>query len=741
MAYPAAVPAEEEVETLPEQQEVDPIEIAREEAAKAEMDKAVEDALIQLLKDARDEDRFIRDYQLITWKRLEYYWNNILDIFLDPVSNDWRVPNWAELEEEGEVAPRLINIYRPHGESIVAALSVAVPTCIFHPDDPDNPDDVEASKAYRSIVEMLQMHNKAPMLLIRALTIMFNQGTIFAYNYYHKDPKYGTFSKPTVELKDLELFEAYCPECGSPLDGGLMGNQEQSYSCSECGYEGPAEVNPTSEKLPQIVGFDHTPKGTIKQDLYSPLNVKIPAFVRDQPSCGYLLLEFAQSVGLLRSIFRSVAEKIDSKYDQTWESFAKLPLIYLGQMPQNAANVSCLWLRPFQFWQYDISKKEVILELEKRFPDGCYAIFINDEFIEAIAENMDEHWTISDNPLGEFIHARPLGENLATIQDIRAELVEIEVQTAEHGIPETFADGAVLDFSRYGEGRSKPGMITQVKPKAGKSISDAFYSSKPAILSQEISPLKQQMDQDAQFITGDFPSVYGGPATGGSKTAAEYTKSSAVALQRLGNYWKILCAFWTNLQSRSAVEYANVVKELNQDVNYSKKVGDNFINVWIRASSLTGKIGRVEPEASEQLPSSWAQKQEMIIKLLTLGVPEILSVLTHPMNAGMMKMATGLNDIYVPGEDDRIRQFKEFQMMSQGVPVPINELVDNHEVHLQVLQAILEGQQGEVLEDQARAICLQHFNEHLMVLSQKAEQEAGAAPEGEKDNGGRTQGN
>lgn len=692
-------------------------------------DKEIEDALYDLLKQARDEDRFVRDTQLLQWKRLEYYWNNILDIFLDPASLDWRVPNWAELEEEGEVAPRLINIYRPHGESIVAALSVAIPSIIFHPDDADNPDDVEAAKAYRSITDLLALHNNASMLLIRAIVILFNQGTIFGYNYYHKDPKYGSLSSPRIEVKDIEVFEVHCPSCGAALDagtvqGGMVPQGEESYSCQECGFQGPVERDITTEPIPQIVGFDKTPKGSIKQQLYSGLNVKIPAYVQDAESCGYLLLEFSQSVGLLRSIFKEVAKDINPKAnDQTWESFSKLPLQYLGQMPDNAANVSCLWLRPFQFWNYDVEKIEIIKELEKRFPDGCYAIFINDTFMEAHSENMDEHWTISDNPLGSFIYAKALGENLATIQDLRASLVEIEMQTAEHGIPETFADGSVLDFTKYGEGRARPGMMTQVKPKPGKSIGDAFFSTKSAILSQEIDPLRQHLDQDAQFVVGDFPSVYGGVSTGGSKTASEYSKSQAAALQRLGTTWKIVNAFWAKFQSRSAVEYANVLKEMNQDVSFSKRADkDSYVNVWIRATSLSGRIGRVEPESSEQLPISWAQKKDVLSQLLTIPVPEILSVILHPRNSGVVKDIMGLPELYVPGEEDRLRQFKEFFIMSQGIPVPTNQLIDNAAVHIEVLRSILEGPQWDQLEENAKQACMMHLQEHMMVAAQQEEQ-------------------
>lgn len=683
----------------------------------------IKGALQDLLKEAREEDRFVRDNQLRTWKRLEYYWNNILDIFLDPVSRDWRVPDWDQLEEDGEIPPRLINIYRPLGEAVVAALSVTIPSIVYHPDDADNPDDQETAKAYRSINGLISSHDDDSMLFLRVLMIMFNQGTVFAYNYYHTDPKFGTFQKNRVELKDISTFQAHCPECGDPLDAGVEGNQEQSYQCQTCGYNGPAETSISSESFPQIVGFDNTPKGTVKREIYSGLNVKVPAYAKDQDNCGYLLLEFAQSAAMLRAIFKDVEGGLDieAKYDNSFESFSKLPIQYLGEQPQNAANVACLWLRPWQFYQLGNNKVTIVNELLKQYPDGCYCIFINDIPMEAHSENMDDHWTISDNPLGSFIYARPLGENLSTVQDIRGQLVEIELQTAEYGIPETFADSKVLDFEKYGAGRAQPGMVTPVKPRAGKSISDAFHTTKSAILSQEIDPLRQHIDQDAQLVSGAFPSVYGGVASGGSKTAAEYSQSKAMALQRLNTTWKITCWFWCKLQSKSAVEYANALKELNRDENFTKLEGNgNFVNVWVKRASLNGKVGKVEPEASEQLPQSWAQKKDLIFQLMTTGIPEVLAVLTHPQNAGLIKSTLGLNELFIPGEDNSIRQYKEFQLLSQGIQVPTNPLVDDEDVHIRVLQHILEGPLGESLAEEGMNASMMHLQMHMESMAQKA---------------------
>jgi len=713
-------------EALPENNEVMNEEIpieSTEEVVEEGVGGPVEEALTEqelsaALKDlllmAREEDRPVRDAYLNVLIRLEYYWNNVLDIFRDELTGQYRVPNWSELEDE--IPPRLINIYRPNGEAIVAALSVAVPGIYFAPDDPDNPDDVQAAKAYRSISELIQVHNSASLQIIKVITTIFNQGTVFGYCYPQSNPKFGTIQTPIVGMVDVTEYQVHCPQCGEPLDAGP--EVQEAYQCPQCGYQGPIEGTPVISQIPQIVGYDETPKSRINQEIFSSKHVKIPAYTTKQQDNGYLLLEFLQSVSMLRSVFQDKANQINSGSTSDWEGFAKIPIIYLDQQPDNAANVSALWLRPWQFWH--LSDSVIVQKLLKKFPSGCYAIFINDEFMTAYDEDMDDMWTISANPMGDNLLMRPLGENLATIQDIRAQLVEIELQTAEYGIPEVFADPRVLDFTKYGASRSKPGMVTKAKAISGKTLAEGFHMNKPAVLSPEIDPLRRQIDQDAQFVSGAFPSVYGGTNSGGSKTAAEYQQSRSAALQRLGTIWKIASDFLAQFQSRSATLYANILRELNQDERFAKREGASYVNVWIRSTMLKGKVGRVEPESSEQLPITWAQKKDAIEKLLATNNEMITGILSHPRNSLLVKEALGLNDIYVPGEDARMRQLAEFNLLMQGIPVPINVEIDNHQVHIETLISVLEGPVAEQLSEEGFQATMEHLMQHKQVMAERA---------------------
>lgn len=726
----------ETADTIPEEiQEIEPAQREEPELNREEVAKALE----SIMNMARLEDIAVRTRYIGICQRLDYYWNNILTAFIEPTTGECRLPDWNKLKDE--LPPRLINIYRPHGEAIVAALSVSIPPIYFHPDDADNPDDIETARAYRSIVELLQLHNDAPMQIIRMIVILFNHGTIFGYNYLHPNPKLGTIKTPKIELKDVTTFDVTCPQCGFIADIPDDVPPEiltQPQECPECGFFGPPEMIERNDQIPQIVGYDESPKSMICQELYSLEHVKIPMYARKQEDCGYLLLEFLQSKAMLRSVFQ---QSLDSSYYDAQLNFLTIPINFFSQMPDNAAPVTCMWVRPWQF--YYLNDDELVKKLIKIFPEGAYAIFVNRTFMAAYPENMDDHWTISPNPMGDTLYARPLGENLATIQDIRAQSVEIKLQTAEFGIPETFADPRVLDFNKYGMSRSQPGMVTQAKALPGKSISDGFHMNKPAILSPEVDSITKEMDQDAQFVTGSYPSIYGGAGTGGSKTAKEYEMSKAAAMQRLGTINKIFNVFFADFEARSATEYANMLKELGLDEKFTKRDGENFINNWIRVSSLQGKIGRCEPEASDQLPVSWAQKKDMWMQLIGMNNEIINSALFHPRNIGIAKEITGLREMYIPGEDDRVRQLQEFQQCAQGMEIPINPELDNNPIHIETLKSLLQSPLRDGLSEIGLQMNMIHLQQHLeleaqQMAKQMAEQKAAeqdSAPGNQPKNG------
>jgi hypothetical protein len=391
-----------------------------------------------------------------------------------------------------------------------------------------------------------------------------------------------------------------------------------------------------------------------------------------------------------------------------------------------------------------------VKSLKEQFPDGAKVVLVNDEFAEACGECLDDHWTITHNPLSDYIHFDPLGLLLVSVQEITNDLISLILQTIEHGIGQTFADPAVLSFNAYRAGEAVPGGIYEATPKSGKSVSDAFHEVKTASLSPEVMPFATNIQNMAQLVSGALPSLFGGNLAGSGETASQYSMSRAQALQRLQNTWKMLTTWWKNIFGKAIPAY---IKEVQEDErNVEKSRDGNFINTFIRKSELEGKIGRVELEANENLPLTWSQQKDVIMQLLQAANPEILAILGAPENLPIIRQAIGLNDFYVPGEEDATKQYDEIKELLQSTPIPnmdpmmpqmpempsvdVDPDYDNHEVEFEIVRKWVVSEDGRIAKvdnpDGYRNVLL-HGKLHKMMMEQEAMMaaQAGVVP-GEK---------
>jgi hypothetical protein len=280
---------------------------------------------------------------------------------------------------------------------------------------------------------------------------------------------------------------------------------------------------------------------------------------------------------------------------------------------------------------------------------------------------LDDCWTLTYNPLSEYIHFDPLGLLLTSVQEITNDLISLILQTIEHGIPQTFADPSTLNFEQYRNTEIAPGAIFPAKAKSGKTLSDGFYTVSTATLSQEVQPFSEQIQELGQFVSGALPSLFGGNQANSSRTAAQYSMSRAQAQQRLQTPWKMINFWWKNIFSKMVPAY---IKTMLEDERVVKQVGDSFVNVVIKKAQMDGKIGNVTVEASDELPHGWAQVHDTLMQLIQTNNPDILQMIGSPENIGILAEAIGLTDFHVPGEDDREKQYEEIQILIKSQPMP-----------------------------------------------------------------------
>lgn len=658
-----------------------------------ELDEETKRLLKQVVDHFDAEDRAVRERQIRVWRRLKLLWENMQHTYYSEVAHDWRIPDWDRQGESQDQAyyDKPVNVFRAYLESIIAALSVTVPPVTCYPDDADNPLDIATAKAGDKIAELIFRHNDVPLLWLHALFIFCTEGMIACYSYPKEDEKYGTYEDRKYEEITEEHEYQMCPICGAEMADKITSNQQRDkYSpddddvpvnnilfnegmdiCPNCARMVIPDLQKSNLQITRLVGITHKPKARICLEAYGGLFVKVPIWARKQEDCTYLIYSYETHYANVLESYPKLRDKISvgvgggaaqGAYDM-YEQWGRLSPQYHGEYPTN--NVTCRhsWLRPAAF---NVLTEEQAEEMKKKFPNGAKVVMVNDCVADACNEALDDCWTLTYNPLSDYIQFDPLGLLLTSVQDITNDLMSLVLQTIEHGIPQTFADPKVLNFNAYRNSEVIPGGIYPATPKSGKPLGEGFYEVKTATLSAEVLPFANKVQEVGQLVSGALPSLFGGQVSG-SRTASEYSMSRAQALQRLQTTWKMLTVWWKQIFGKVIPMYIDEMKDDERSVQ--KDEFGNFINVFIRRAELEGKIGSVELEANENLPITWSQQKDAIMQLFEMNNPEILATLASPENLPYLKRAIGLNDYVIPGEDDRQKQYEEIQLLMNSEPI------------------------------------------------------------------------
>jgi hypothetical protein len=677
-------------------------------------------ALLDIVHKQEEQDAYIRKQQIRLWKKYDRFWHGVQYIWWSETQQDWLSPldtRWDNSDSsnregaEGPFYDYVVNIYKAHGESIIAALAAQIPTVRFPPDDADNEDDLVTSKVYAKIADLIQRHNQSKMVLLAALLALWNQGLVAAYHAPRADKAFGNVKIPT--------YGKSCASCGyTPTSDG----EETCPNCPPMADPENPEAEPMASPLQvNITGFSEAPKSRVLIDLYGPLFVRVPYFAKAQKDFEYLHLTVDQPLALLKSLYPQVADKIDNTNAtaDTYERVARSPSSFAFSINDDTylGTLKRVWMRPWAFEELSDAYEAEKAQLYKLFPDGCYCAFVGDVYVESRNEDLDKYWTIGKAGLSTYIHSDPIGQSLIPEQEMKNVMVNLTLETIEQGISTVYADTEVIDFEDYSRHEIRPGMLYPVKAKPGQRIGDSFYEGPKATLSKDVTEFEQQIGSDAQFVVGSFPSIYGGPSEASSRTASEYNMSRQMALQRLSITWTFLTHWWAKLMDKCVRLY---VENVVSDERYVTMEKNNYVNVWIRQSELRGKVGEVEPEGAETFPTSTAQKQALLMQLMQLNNAFVNSALFDPENRKIIADALAFPELHIPDEDQRIKQMREIQVMlgtgdNPGQFVPIEPEVDDDATHISAAKdwAVSEGGlDSKVTNPEGYAFVIQHIVMH-----------------------------
>lgn len=731
-----------------------------------EQENPFKDDFLTIFRDIDKQERPSREPLVKLWKYMDLLWHGIAYSFWNASSSQWQsgssVP-LIKLEDmpdgiDPDIFNKTLNIIRPYGEYIAGALTTSIPRVKYFPEDADNPSDIQTAKAYSNVEKVIASQNYIKLKLIRSIVLLWNQGMAAIYNYSHANQKYGTVSKDVFSKRMMARETASCSLCGIPIGEkeypidnaeGVSKSSKETLELQPLGSSPPGAPSGTicpncqGSMIPEIetqgyedvykTGEEKINKCRQIMEVYGPMNVKIPLHASTPEEVIWLILEQELHEAQVKNLYPDQHEKIrgGDVSDNSYERWARSNYESSSETLERYVTLRRIWLRPAAYWL--LSDVDKVDALKQKYPDGVYFVLSNENFLEACPEDMDDHWTLSLNPLYDRICHDPLGKAMIPIQELTNELIQLEVETVKHAVPSTFADPEYLDFEAYRNSQVSPGMVYPMKGSPpGRGMKDVFFETRTATLPKEVSDLNARLEKFSYFISGAFPSVFGGSASG-SKTLGEYQESRNQALQRLHMIWEVVQNLYGDAMARAIRGY---VDDMLEDEKYVEEKGNSFINVWIRRAELTGKIGRVSPEISDQFPTSWAEKRSALMELIKLNNETIGQILLHPENAGLMADLIGLDDLYIPGDAQRNKQLSEIAYLILSEPmigedglqqssVPVELDLDDDTSHIAVLEAFMCSAQGQELKQSnpgAYANCMSHMIEHKMHMAMLQQQ-------------------
>jgi len=285
-------------------------EVAEEQLDDAELGKH----LLDILRDVENEESTYRTSQLQFLRKLDLFWHGIQRLYWSENSKEFLSVNDIEdpeIREQVEALDEVVNIYKAHGEAVIAALSTGIPNVRFFPEDADSAVDILAAKSHSKVAELLTRRIKAPILFIQALFTLWNQNFVAAYHYSQTDERFGTFEKTEFDTQEIQVPSFLCTSCGLEIP-------EFQPVCPKCGATESFDQEMKTQVIqtPKVIRL---PKSSQVVEIYGPLNVLIQNNARKVRDTGVLVLYTENDIAKVIETYPEWAEKITGTVDSETE--------------------------------------------------------------------------------------------------------------------------------------------------------------------------------------------------------------------------------------------------------------------------------------------------------------------------------------------------------------------------------------------------------------------------------------
>lgn len=427
-------------------------------------------------------------------------------------------------------------------------------------------------------------------------------------------------------------------------------------------------------------------KNLPKFDAYGSLESKVPLLMDKMEDFPFVILSREYEDTMVRGEYPDVKgvqggpNSLEGEYERMNRIIVKQGVTsrkITGDSFVHLVTVHKCWLRP-QAWSK--APDDIKTELNEAFPDGCFIKFLGDTYAESRNESMDDHICISHPRKTDGQITMPLMEPMVTLQDSFNDLQNMSMEIFDYCIPFSYMEMGMIDPDALQDQTSEPGNHIPLQVPTGKSLAQCLYQEPPAQVPMELIQFKNEIvGALGQFITGALPALFGG-TQGGSETASEYNMAREQAMGRIGIYWQAMQRLWAE-----ALKVAIILlsKNVDKDIEVPGKTKGG-VSTKLKIDDLQGNV-HVYPDSDTAFPETWAARRQTLQQMLSemTGAPWAAEIIQQPDNQVLIQNLNGLEDLVIPGAEDRNKQAIEIEELIAGEPI----------INPQALQQLVAQQQ------------------------------------------------
>lgn len=584
------------------------------------------------------------------------------------------------------------NIYAGYLRKLMAVLGNRMPNAAAIPNNTSDPSAMSSVDSADHAALYIREHCNLQLQSLYLVYGLFNFGT----NFWHLDfvidgEKYGYKPQEVLDEQPGKLGNAsfVCPQCaqGHPAEGEDPQPPAQCQGCNapldQSSYQPAAPVNLPKTTIQQV------PKGSLEISLHNATEITVPLDSTNIDDCPWLdyqrethkakvLAKWKQPDGSnpLRDALKSKDGMTDvggsgDQYDQYAQnvraSFAS-PIGLVRPRRENYWTERDTWWTPAM---YEMIEDQAIRNaLQENFPTGLRIISVKGKIIDLREEKLQAHWQ-ECKPLPSMrVMAQPLGNDWFETQDLVNNILNQRNEVIERSNLPFFYDPTKIDSDAWETRRDLPMEGFPVMRPAGGQLQDVIYQLPAPQYSEQMTPFSQEMQGQAENISGILPAIWGG-GDAEEPTARQAELKKNAALMQLGVIWTMIGKSLEQVYMKGCqilAEYEDGVLAFTQKDEFQE-----YQTLAITIADLRG--GEDGPnyhfECDEAVPLTWGQQRDLLMWMLDKPAPLLeLWGMSDPYNIFEFKQLLGMPGQNIPLLNNLKKGMYILKQLLQDKPSP-----------------------------------------------------------------------